>query len=741
MNSWKKACAAWLAACCLSIVGAVPANAAHLPQSNAPERQALLVLVNRLSNDDIQEMPHLQEMARGLLNVNTGGGHTDGSAYATLAFGRPTKMQESAVLAFNASEALPKRASEVPASAMYRQLSGTPAREGDGVLLLSMFKQQRQQDVRQWAGTLGTFGDAMHSQGLRTAVYGSSDRGTSTWRPAALVTTDSLGETDLGDVSARLLTPDPMRPYGVRTDYQQMGNEFTRTRSQAPAALVVFDLADLYRLETYRSKLTEARYRALRTETLQEIDAFVGTLLSKTDANHLLLVASPEVSTDAAKQQEWLAPIAMAGGQTQADAVLTSATTRRVGLVTNLDVVPTIADFLHVSKPTGMIGYPLTTTSKLKPSALNTLKTSIIWTYTHRTVLLVFVGVLVGLGFLAALLRLLLVTGPSVSFSRRLLWIVMAMPLCLYTLPLWHARNFVETGAVLVASLLLFLAIPFRILSITQSVAGRSIWISGWTIGVVLFDIWQGGSLSKSSLLSYDPIVGARYYGVGNEYMGILVGAVALFYGALLHLQATAKKSRVPFVNLGFLLTGALLTAFFASPALGTNTGGALTMAGTTALCLSMQKRRRPLRAVVGLTLSLVGAVGLILWLNQSSAVPSHIGMATHQVLSGGFVEVLRIFSRKSEMFVRFFTTSMWSTVLLAAYGVFLWFLFRKPQDFPAAPALMGGALGAAVGLLTNDSGVAVTGMMLLFTLFPYLLLGLERMQQELDIALGHRES
>jgi hypothetical protein len=762
---WKKGLAVLLAACCAG--GAAPAAQAQAQaltesRSEPDAKQAFVVLVNRLSCDDVERMPEFQAMgqvgAAGLLNVNTGGGHTDGSAYATMALGVPAKMKESALLAYNAEERLPK-GEDVPASAMYRQLGGAAEREG-GVLVLSMFKQQRQQNVRQWAGTLGTLGDALHSQGMRTAVYGSSDRGAAEWRPGALFTTDSSGRTDAGDVSAAMLAGDGERPYGVKTDYARMlaSTEAGRgeVAGQTNAALTVFDLADLYRLESYRSHLTPARYQQLREQTLREIDSFIGRLRTRADARHLLLVASPEVGAEAAKKSEWLAPIALAGGTIAPHSVLTSATTRREGIVTNLDVMPTVAAHLGLPKPPGMIGYPLTSavSAHLQPEQLPILKNATVWTYTHRGAILGIAGALAVVGLVAALIRLVFVTGPSLRFARRALWAVLSLPLCLYLLPLWRAQDLGETAAALATTMLLVVGIPFRILSICQTVAGRSVWVAGWTLGVILFDGSMGGQLAHSSVLSYDPIVGARYYGVGNEYMGVVVGAAALLYGALLHGQTApaafaeldGKKSRVPFANACFLLIGVLLTGFFASPMLGTNTGGALTAAATTALCLLLQKRRRPLRAAVSLSLALGGALGLVFLLNQSAATPSHIGTAAHQVLSGGMIEVVRILSRKSEMFVRFFTASIWSSVLVVGYAAFLAHLFRKQNrehaaaNIPASPAIAGAALGAGVGLFTNDSGVVVAGMMLVFTLFPYLLLGLERMQQEIDSVLGHRE-
>ena len=230
--------------------------------------------------------------------------------------------------------------------------------------------------------------------------------------------------------------------------------------------------------------------------------------------------------------------------------------------------------------------------------------------------------------------------------------------------------------------------------------------------------------MAKASLLSYDPIVGARYYGIGNEYMGVLVGAAVLLYGALR--QSGRWSARM----LGWcgVAGGVVLTAFFASPLLGTNTGGALTMAATVALCVAAEKRLRIVPALGLLAGALGGAVALLFLLNQTAAHPSHIGAATHQVLAGGMQEALRIMARKSDMFVRLFTSSIWPTVLLALLGWFASYAHRSRGRTHGALRTVIGSLagGAVVGLCTNDSGVVVVAMMMIFSLLPTLLIWLE---------------
>ena len=46
-------------------------------------------------------------------------------------------------------------------------------------------------------------------------------------------------------------------------------------------------------------------------------------------------------------------------------------------------------------------------------------------------------------------------------------------------------------------------------------------------------DLLTGATMIKSSVLGYDPMAGARYYGVGNEYMGVMIGCAILVSAAI----------------------------------------------------------------------------------------------------------------------------------------------------------------------------------------------------------------
>ena len=48
------------------------------------------------------------------------------------------------------------------------------------------------------------------------------------------------------------------------------------------------------------------------------------------------------------------------------------------------------------------------------------------------------------------------------------------------------------------------------------------------TAGLIIVDVIRGGVWIRYSFLGYDPVGGARYYGIGNEYMGILIGSAIM---------------------------------------------------------------------------------------------------------------------------------------------------------------------------------------------------------------------
>ncbi|TGU66298.1 hypothetical protein EN829_067230, partial [Mesorhizobium sp. M00.F.Ca.ET.186.01.1.1] len=83
----------------------------------------------------------------------------------------------------------------------------------------------------------------------------------------------------------------------------------------------------------------------------------------------------------------------------------------------------------------------------------------------------------------------------------------------------------------------------------------------------------------RQSFLGYDPVIGARFYGLGNEYEGVIIGGTVMLVASLYQLYR--ERTRVlPVAGLalpgGSLLVCAVVLYYMVAPNLGTDAGGFL---------------------------------------------------------------------------------------------------------------------------------------------------------------------
>ncbi len=210
-------------------------------------------------------------------------------------------------------------------------------------------------------------------------------------------------------------------------------------------------------------------------------------------------------------------------------------------------------------------------------------------------------------------------------------------------------------------------------------------WAKGlaWaTVLLLVLDVLLGGWVSARTPLSYSPLEAARFYGIGNEAGGYLIGA-ALVLGA------------------GDLLTtmvlGVATALLLGAPTLGANFGCFLAslIGFSVSAFLQIKKERRVWGALV------LGAValGAVLLLVKGSA-QTHLGRAAASGREGRG----EVFARKLAMNAHLTLTSPWALLLLVQ-GALLW----KQKKSPALLA------GTGAAWLLNDSGVVAAALLLLW--------------------------
>ena len=144
---------------------------------------------------------------------------------------------------------------------------------------------------------------------------------------------------------------------------------------------------------------------------------------------------------------------------------------------------------------------------------------------------------------------------------------IMVVPLVYLVLPTLQQPQLYRTALVALSLSIIITALLCRWI---RSTMNRILIISLLTLGALILDQWLGMNLIKESPLGYDVIAGARFYGMGNEYMGVLVGASCTAIAAIFQKFSSQKKP----VMITALIMGTLTLFTIASPKLGANVGG-----------------------------------------------------------------------------------------------------------------------------------------------------------------------
>jgi hypothetical protein len=387
-----------------------------------------------------------------------------------------------------------------------------------------------------------------------------------------------------------------------------------------------------------------------------------------------------------------------ASGLPGAGGTLATRTTRRPGLVTGLDVAPTVLRFVGAPVPAAVRGAPITRAGRRDPAALDRLRARLEAIAGRRWPAID--------AFLLAWLGLL-VLGGAARRGRG----VRAMLRVGGLAALWTPSTALLAGAlaptrpvelaVVVGGAFLLAAACDRTIPWPRAPLGPA------AVMVVAYvaDLGLGSPLISASILGPNPIAGSRFYGVGNELEAAL--PIVLFAGLAAALARRAPGAREV---RAFAAVGLAFTALIAWGRLGADVGAVFTIGGgTTAGALALRgrvTRRTAILACAVPVVSLVALAGLDL-------VTRAGGHFTGTVLDAGSLgDVAGTIGRKlADAFrqLRRGVMPIDTVVCLAAAA----YVLRRPARVLApvggAPAwrafLVGGFAAGVLGSLTNDSG------------------------------------
>ena len=374
--------------------------------------------------------------------------------------------------------------------------------------------------------------------------------------------------------------------------------------------------------------------------------------------------------------------------------LLSSPTTRTPGLVANVDIAPTITERYGAVIP-GAAGQPVRAATGNVWQMLNALDRAHNAAARSTTPVLASYGIFAGLACLFALWAMRGSAKAQTTARFGLLTAASVLPALLpigilapQTAPLYCAT--LAAIALVIAGAANTAANRFR------TDALRLVFVL--LLALVVADTVLHWHMVEHSLLSAATLTGIRFYGIGNEWFGLIVGA--------------ALTLSVPWY------VGAGLIGVIGLPFWGADAGG--TLAATTAFAaLHGAKAANRFRwwyiaAAFALAVVVTATFALLdRWL--PGAARSHLGAAVAQGQGGGgFRALAEVASRKLAMNAGLLLKP-WTW--LAASGVgSVGFLVAKrlPTTSDFARTVLPAALcGAVIALLFNDGGVAA-GLLLL---------------------------
>lgn len=721
----------------------------------AQKKKLIMIVADKVSLRDVNDpglFPNFHRAvaqgAMGLMITRTPSGFDAGGGYATLGAGRLTAGGgEASGHAYNADETLIGGQS---AESAYRIRMGESraALRGTDVLHLGLPALLRANGRNAKPGLLA---ETLAEHGYTTCVYGNADFGSEKHREAALIGMDTRGRIEHGDVAWRDLTdPKRARPLASVPDMEKLKNAFYEkylrdSKDVKPyyCDLIIIDTGDTSRAESLSLQAEPYAAAVVRRKMLQRMDEFLGFALNAAKGDPVqIMFVSPTPPASAVGKLESMTPLVITGAGVK-HGRLESSTTRRTGIVSNMDVAPYILQYFDVPVPESMAGAPV----KVGPNGDSMAK---LLRMQFLDAMRLRVGRLYQAGIAAALLVLLvayltMLRMPRVdnawknAVSVALTFTAVLFPAFVIAAAAYNAI-YAATPAALRHYVLLLAAaglLPGGVLLLVRDTGWRTLCAAAAYALLFLVDAATGGLLVRDSILGASPQYGAYFFGVEDISAALLIGAMPVAAALAFEKIKIPEKAQPWAIAAGPIIAAIVIGL----PPLGANTAALLPACAAAAVfaVLNIQKQFRAREIILSAVAAALGfgIVALVARYGFHAARPPFERTIESAVLPGGlYLWLIAFLTRLSANFTMITEGSVWSAFFVAltvtAITIYFfpnnrmrWLIKRHPG---MGHALMSALAASAVSLVFIGAALASAAAILfipvtvlfLFCVAPY---------------------
>lgn len=637
--------------------------------SNTLEKKKVVtMIIDEISLEELMEAqtPNIDRLMEtggiGFMNSRAKSGVSNrGSRFLSLGMGVRTLSSTKSGLAFNKDEYRDLMEynlsdGEINAQDIFELYTGKNA-SGE-IINLAIGDIQKNANKATPNNQVGLLGKAARDNNFKIGLVGNSDVNRPS-REASLIGIDENGMIPYGYVGSDLLMRDRDVIGYLRLDESKLMEEVEKIDD---VDILLIDYGDTVRIEKVDSLALENIEREQKLKAIERADRFLGILMEKypMDRTLFIVLSANQSSKMVADGNFGLTPVIVSSGYMESG-LLSSKTTRREGLVTNFDYGPTVINHLSDSIANPYIGEKITSIKNESPMEelsgqyddflyLRKYRNTFHWIY----IIMILIAIVLNYLPIFTKHNIIPVRIKNIVSSG-----VFALPIMLILVSKVGYKNIVlDVLFVVLGSLL----ITFILNSLLKD-SLKTVMVLNLVMGLILIgDTFFVKNLMIVSPLGSDAIAGGRFYGMGNDYMGIFLGSLIL--GSFIFFEKWKLKKSSVFILFSLLMLVAIVSL---SPFVGANMGGTLSaMLALLIACLIIFDKKISLKKLISLFLIVVIGIllvaGLDILFNEN---PTHGGKALQDLLTGGGLgKLIEIISIKLRQVFWNLAYSSWNIVL-----------------------------------------------------------------------------
>ncbi|MDU3423297.1 MAG: hypothetical protein E6005_05455 [Peptostreptococcus sp.] len=688
--------------------------------------KVIVIDMNRVNMDNMSRFKSISGLIDksafiGQMNIRGDKGYDDRRNYASIgSTGRVNILPETRISFEKSTEDQKK---------IYQAATGTKALNInlDNINFIDFYNQNK----GEYKSSIGYLGQTISSNGKKIGVLGNSDYYDSTGqfvknRDFCLAVMDSRGRIHDGVLDG-INKKKTNFPYGIGTDYKKLREETKRLYESSD--LLFVELGDTFRLDEYKENLNKNTYAKMKRMVYSEANKYIASTLKMAGDNDTIYIIGSFPSRLDYKNNRRLAPVIRIDKSEKGSGLLETSTTRRKGVIANIDLGVDILNRFGLKNKfmNGRVikSVPMENSFEYlqkdykKIIAISSIRMSIINIY---VTIIVASWIICALALWKKEKIPQKHRGKVLNVLKEFVKLGLIMPLAFLTAPILQART--EPGvalSIIAATIVYYLA--GRVLFKNDDMKQICLFASAM-IAIIVVDSALYTPLMESNIMSYDPMIGARYYGIGNEYEGVTIGSAIIAFAILLEHKSIKRWMVVPFLLL------VLFTSAY--PAMGANVGGAISeCVAYIVFILLIYDIKIDLKKALMILLATGGLVVAFAIADIALGLGSHLGNFVNQILANGPMEIVNVFARKIEMNVKLAQTTVWVNILLAGLAILALIIFRPNKNFAAMkakyPLIYKGYLSIMVGcivtLFVNDSGIISSATDSIYLLIPIIII------------------